>query len=298
LQIFYRKSFLLSRKAQGIVILGLLTLIWGSSFILIKEGLRSLSFWQLGSLRIVIAGLIMMIFVAFQWREVQFSDLKKAAISGLLGNFFPSFLFGLAVSGVSSSVAGILNTLTPVWVLLTSCFFWGFRRVKTGQVIGVVIGFLGAMLLIIQSQGSEISLNYYGLYAVLGTFCYGLNINYIKKNLSHISSLTLSSLCLSIVFWPALILMIFNDIPSIFQLENAKSLFAVFLLAVFSTALGLVLFNKLIKMVSPVLASTVTYLMPIVSVFWGVYDGEALRFLDLLGVCFVFLGIFAIARLK
>ncbi len=285
-----------TRKTEAIAILSVLTLIWGSSFILIKRGLVHLTFWQLGSLRIVFAGLILMPVLWLERERIVLKDLPAAAVSGLLGNLLPSFLFGLAITGVSSSVAGLLNTLTPLWVLVTGTLFYGMSFKRT-QGFGIALGLMGAALLtLIGKTGDWGRFNAFGLYAVLGTICYGLNVNYIKQRLGQIRPLLLASMALGIVFWPALLMFLFTDWQVVFQGSALDSVGAVFVLAFFSTAVGLVLFNRLIQIASPVLASAVTYLMPVVSVFWGIMDGEPFMLLHVIGMSLVFGGIWLIAR--
>ena len=263
------------------IFLFLLALIWGSSFILIKKSLIGLSPMQLGSLRIIITGLILFIVGFNSLKNLSKSSIKWIALSGLLGTFFPAFLFAYAETEIDSAIASILNSIVPINTILFG--FLVFKIISTKrQIIGVLIGFIGAILLI--SNGAAINPNqnyWYAFLVIIATVMYAFNINIIKRHLQNIPPLTIAVGNFIVIIIPAFLVLIFSGFFSQQVLQNPNftiSIFYVFLLSLFGTAIAKVLFNNLVQISTPVFASSVTYMMPIVALFWGLLDNEVFSF--------------------
>jgi drug/metabolite transporter (DMT)-like permease len=263
------------------VFLFLLALIWGSSFILIKKSLIGLSPMQLGSLRIIITGFILFIAGFNSLKNLSKNAIKWIAMSGFLGTFFPAFLFAYAETEIDSAIASILNSIVPINTILFG--FLAFNIISTKrQIIGVLIGFTGAILLI--SNGAAINPNqnyWYAFLVIIATVMYAFNINIIKKHLQNIPPLTIAVGNFIVIIVPAFLVLIYSGFftQQVLQGPNFSiSIFYVFLLSLFGTAIAKVLFNNLVQISTPVFASSVTYIMPIVAVFWGLLDNEVFSF--------------------
>ena len=264
------------------IFLLLLAVIWGSSFILIKKSLIGLSPMQLGSLRIIITGFILFI-AGFNrlksLKSLSNRSIKWIALSGFLGTFFPAFLFAYAETEIDSAIASILNSIVPINTLLFGFLVFKITSTKR-QVFGVLIGFTGAILLI--SNGAAINPNqnyWYALLVIAATVMYAFNINIIKRHLQNIPPLTIAIGNFVVLIIPAFLVLIFSDFFSSQVLQGPNfslSIFYIFLLSLFGTAIAKVLFNNLVQISTPVFASSVTYMMPIVAVFWGLLDNEVL----------------------
>ena len=270
-----------------------LSLIWGSSFILIKKGLIGLEASQLGSLRIIFSSIFIFIIA---WRKIftiKRIEWKWITISAFLGSFFPAFLFAFAEKEIDSSVASIINSIVPLNTLILGMIIFKFESTKR-QIIGVLIGFFGTYLLI--SSGLKLNpnqnYNYAGL-VILCSFLYALNVNIIKKHLQHLSALTITVGHFTAIIFPAILVFLFSDFEfsSLEKDEVKTSIFYVFILALFGTALAKIIFNKLIKISSPVFASSVTYSMLIVSIFWGIVDGEKFSIHQLIATLIIVFGV-------
>lgn len=263
------------------VFLFLLALIWGSSFILIKKSLIGLSPMQLGSLRIIITGFILFIAGFNSFKNLSKSTIKWIALSGFLGTFFPAFLFAFAETEIDSAIASILNSIVPINTILFGFLAFNILSTKR-QIIGVLIGFTGAILLI--SNGAAINPNqnyWYALLVIIATVMYAFNINIIKRHLQNISPLTIAVGNFTVIIIPAFLVLIYSGFftQQVLQGPNFSiSIFYVFLLSLFGTAIAKVLFNNLVQISTPVFASSVTYIMPIVAVFWGLLDNEVFSF--------------------
>ena len=274
------------------LLLAILALFWGSSFILMKEGLKAYDYWQVAAFRISVAGLTLLPFLRWKNLKIKRSDYKVLFISGLLGNFIPAFLFTAAQTKLSSSLSGALNSLTPLFVLIVGLLFMGvaFNRYK---LWGVIIGLFGAMMLIF-SKGFSIdgnNLEYSGL-IVIAAICYGTNVNIIKYKLGHYHPMVVAAIPLAMVSVISFIILLFVGLP--FDIEHAqsvKSTAAISLLAIVGTAFSLFLFNKLIQQTNAVFASSVTYLIPIVALLWGLIDGEQIQLLQVIGLITVLFAI-------
>ena len=263
------------------IFLFLLALIWGSSFILIKKSLIGLSPMQLGSLRIIITGFILFIAGFNSLKNLSKNTIKWIALSGFLGTFFPAFLFAYAETEIDSAIASILNSIVPINTILFG--FLAFNIISTKrQIIGVLIGFTGAILLI--SNGAAINPNqnyWYALLVIIATVMYAFNINIIKRHLQDIPPLTIAVGNFIVIIVPAFLVLIYSGFftQQVLQGPNFSiSIFYVFLLSLFGTAIAKVLFNNLVQISTPVFASSVTYIMPIVAVFWGLLDNEVFSF--------------------
>lgn len=282
-----------SLKAWGLLIM--LSLIWGSSFILIKKGLLGLTSFEVGSLRILSASLVMVPFVIRGFRQVERHQIKYLLSVGLLGSFVPAFLFAIAQTRLESSITGVLNAMTPIFTMLVGLVV--YRQKQSPRVfLGVVVGFVGAAVLVMSGSGGDISnFNFYALFVVLATILYAFNANIIKYHLQGLRSLTITSISLALVGPAAAVhLFFFSDFPVRFITDEAVMLAGIHIivLGVVGTAIALIIFNKLVNLTDPVFTSSVTYIIPIVAVSWGLLDGEVLLMSDVVGIMAIFTGVY------
>ena len=270
-----------------------LSLIWGSSFILIKKALVGLEADQLGSLRIIFSSIIIILIAWKRLSKITKLEWKWITISAFLGSFFPAFLFAFAEKEIDSAVASIINSIVPLNTLIIGMVLFNIRSTKR-QIIGVLIGLAGTYMLIMSGIKLNPDQNYlYSGFVILCSFLYALNVNIIKKYLQHLSALTITVGHFAVIIIPAVIVFYFSDfdINSLKNQETIDSVIYVLILAVFGTALAKILFNKLIKISSPVFASSVTYSMLIVSIFWGLVDGEKFSIYQLIATIIIILGV-------
>lgn len=267
---------------------------------MIKKSLIAFTPYEIGAIRVGFSGLVMAIVgIPTLWKMSR-KTLLWVAIGGFFGNFFPMFLFPIAQTQVSSSLAGILDSLVPVFVLVLGFFLFGIRTKKT-QVIGAVIGFLGAAMLMYFSEasqeGSQIG---YALLIVLATASYAVSALIVKQKLQHVPSLKLSGAVFT--FWgiPSFLILIFSGFFRDFEAdsETLEALGYLSILTFLGTAVAMILYYKLIKSTSPVFASTVTYLLPLVAVVWGLLDGEKFTIWYIFGGILILLGIYLIRENK
>ncbi len=276
--------------------LGILALIWGSSFILMKEGLKHFSSYQVAAMRIGFAGIALLPFV--KWRKVviQKGDLTYFIISGFLGSALPSFLFTAAQTKISSSLAGALNGLTPMFALLVGVLFIGVRLNKL-KLFGVVFGLLGAYFLV-AGKSLDFDIGYTSL-AVLATICYGINVNIIKQKLNNYPPLLVAALPLAIISLLGIGVMLYIGFDfDVTNYQHIKSLGAIIILAILGTSISLILFNRLIQQTNTVFATSVTYLIPLVALFWGVLAGEEIHWTQLAGLVSILIAIWLIRKDK
>ncbi|MTE27006.1 DMT family transporter [Winogradskyella ouciana] len=273
----------------------ILSIIWGSSFILIKKSLLGLTPYQLGALRTIITGIILLAFGYSQLKDIPKSKWKWLCISGFLGSFFPAFFFAIAETEIDSAVASILNSLVPLNTILLGFAVFKIASTKR-QVLGVIIGFIGTSILIM--KGSELNPNQNYLYAgfvIASTLMYGANVNIIKRYLQDVKPLAIAAGNYIFIVIPALVILLFTDFFSSERLNNPdlpSALLYVIILSVFGTALAKVVFNKLVQISTPVFASSVTYIMPIIALIWGVLDGEAFSLIQAMASLLILVGVY------
>ena len=277
------------------IYLVILALIWGSSFILIKKGLLGLTALQLGALRILISGFFIFIFGIRTVKDITREQWKWIALTGFLGTFFPAFLFAIAETEIDSAVVSILNSLVPLNTILLGFAVFKIASTKR-QIWGVIIGFVGTALLILKGAELNPHQNYlYAGFVVLSTIMYAANVNIVKKHLQDVKALTIVVGNFAAIVVPAFIVLLFSDFFSketYAKPDFAMSVVYIAILSAFGTALAKVLFNKLIQMATPVFAASVTYLMTIVAVAWGLLDGEGFSALQALATVLILAGIY------
>ncbi|WP_223808758.1 DMT family transporter [Rufibacter hautae] len=289
-----------STPALAWIILTGLALIWGTSFILIKKGLEVFSSDELGAIRITIAMLALLPFALKGLKAPKPGQWKFLLLSGLIGNLIPAFLFAYAETRLASGLAGVLNSLTALFTLIIGAIFFQ-QKITLLRVLGILIGIAGTAVLIFSGSAQETSSNsFYGLYVVLATVLYGGSLNIIKHCLAGIKPLTMASLALLTVGPLAFIYLCTTPAFEKLATQPAawEALGYITLLAVFSTAIGLVFYNKLIHMTNTLFASTSTYLMPVVALIWGVADGESIHLMHYVGMAIILGGVLLVNRAK
>ncbi|MGB0789405.1 MAG: DMT family transporter [Marinirhabdus sp.] len=271
-----------------------ISLIWGSSFILIKKGLVGLTDFQLGSLRIVLTSIFLFSVGFKSIGTIKKHHWKWIALLGFIGSFFPALFFAIAQNEIDSAVASILNSTVPINTVLTGVLFFNIVSGKK-QIIGVVIGLVGTVMLISAGADFNPQQNYwYSMFIIIATIGYAFNINIIKKYLNDVSALAVTTGSFLFIFLPALALLIGTGFfETIWHSPAMQTSFVyVAILSLFGTALAKVIFNKLVQIASPVFASSVTYTMPIVSIMWGLWDGETFSGWQLIAAAVVLFGVY------
>lgn len=282
-------------RVRAWIMLLLLSVIWGSSYILIKKGLEVYEPAQVACIRLSVSALAFLPIFLMRLSKLSWSQLGLLVIVGLTGSGIPAFLFATAQTHLSSSVAGILNSLTPVFTLLLGLTFFGASTPST-KITGIVLGLLGALALMMlgQNQGGAANLWYGGL-IVLGAVCYATSSNIVGHHLRNMNSLTISAVSFFMIGVPAIIyLLAGTDFSS--QLAHApgawEALGYLTILALGGTVFASVLFFKLIQSTSPVFGSTVSYIVPAVALFWGVGDGELISSAHFTGLGLILAGVY------
>lgn len=259
------------------IYLVVLSIIWGSSFILIKKGLLGLTPIQLGALRILFTAFFLLLIGWKSLRTIKKSEWKWVIISGILGTGLPVFLFAYAETEIDSAIAAILNSSVPLLTLILGLVIFGATFLRR-QLLGVLLGLSGATALILIGASINPNQNYwYALLVICAGIMYALNVNIIKRYMQNISAIAIATGNFIFLIPPALVLLVYSDFFDANLLKTTDvqiSLGYILILALFGTAMAKVMFNKLVQISNPVFASSVTYLMPIISVMWGVLDGE------------------------
>ena len=267
----------MSKKLIDWLIFIAISAIWGSSFILMKIGLdNQLNPYQIAAARMVSAGLVLLPVAARSFRQIPPSKLPTVFLSGLLGSLLPAFLFCIAEEGIESSLAGTLNSLTPIFVIITGALFFN-RVTPVNKILGIFISFAGCVLLLF-SKGHMQETRHLGYVALilLATLLYGFNVNIVAKYLANIPSLQIASVALGFNAIPALGVLVFTHFFSLPFGEPwiLKAVAASVVLGVGGTAIATILFYMLVKRASGIFASMVTYGIPFIAIGWGIYYKE------------------------
>lgn len=275
------------------ILLIVMALIWGSSFILIKKGLIGLDPYQLGSLRMIFAGLFLLAIGFRTLPQIPRDKWKFMFLTAMFGIFIPAYLFAIAETKIGSSITGVLNSLVPLNSLILGAVVFGlsFKRI---QIVGVSVGFIGSLMLVFLGNETQTTSNFWYVFLVfIATLCYALNVNIVKKYLSDINSLTIATGNSAAMIVPAFVILYctgFFDVVHVPKVQH--SMLFILVLGVFGTGIANLLFFRLIKISSTVFATSVTYLIPIVAFFWGLVDNEMLSPLQFAGACVILVGVY------
>ena len=278
-----------------------MALVWGSSFIMMKKALGAFSVQQVASGRIFFAFLF---FVPFMVVQIRKPDVQVALkhrwlalfTSGMLGFLIPAFLFAEAGAHLSSSLSGTLNSLSPLFVLLTGTLL--FRQTfRPNQVGGILLGFIGSLILVFFSATGSFTINGYALLVVLATVMYGANTNLISTYLSHLPALVATPWTFAFVGPIAGVFLLSTDFISRATQPGALlPLGAVLFLGILASGITSVLFIRVVQLASGVFAASVTYLIPVVAVVWGLFDGETIHVQQYIGLTISLAGIYLVNR--
>ncbi|MCX7862739.1 MAG: DMT family transporter [Bacteroidales bacterium] len=280
-----------------LIVLFILAFIWGSSFILIKKSLIIFSDTEVAALRIFISALVLIPFGLNRIKTLSSRDFWNVVLSGIIGTGIPAFLFAIAQRHITSSEASIYNSLTPLFTLLFAFFMFN-TKVHVINFMGIILGLAGAIFLITQrtpSQAGFSSSPEYGILLVVATIMYGYNTNHVKHKLAQIDGITIVSVSFLIMLVPS---SLFIFTPTFFQKVSNEyfmtALLYMSILAILGTSLALIIWNKLIKNISAIYASTVTYIIPVFALMWGLYDSEKLHWNHGIAIICIFTGIYLV----
>lgn len=272
----------------------LLGLIWGSSFILIKRGLEGLTAMQVAAGRIAIAMLALLPLAIKHLPKVPRDKWWAILGVGLFGSGIPPFMFAIAQTHINSALTGIINATTPLFAFLLGLLFFGLSF-HWLRLSGVLAGLAGSALLILLGTAAPGTATYgYGLLIVVATICYGTSVNLIGRYLKDVHPITISSVSFIMIGIPALLYLLSTDVLALLQHEAASriALGYVAILAVVGTAYASIIFFLLTQRTSPLFASTVTYIIPMVALLWGIFDDEPITPYHLAGMALILAGVY------
>lgn len=271
----------------------ILSFVWGSSYILIKKALIGLSPLQVGSLRTIISTVLLLAIGYSSLKSIPKDKWKWILITGLV-SFIPPFLFAYAQTEIDSALAAILNSLTPLATLLIGVGFYRFK-IDSKQISGVIIGLIGSVLLMYQGSVINPDQNLlYVFFIIFASILYALQVNLLKVHLQDVSAVAITVGNFIFIFPLAFVIFFMSDYKQI-DISNKDvkvALFCLIILSIVGTVFAKILFNKFVQIASPVFASSVTYILPIVALFWGLLDGEIFTLNQLFATLIILIGVY------
>ena len=280
------------------IILIMLSVIWGSSFILIKRGLDAFSFEQVATLRIFIASIFLAVLGRKFYTSIPIKKLWPIFCTGVIGNGIPPFLFSKAQTYVDSGIVGVLNVLTPLFTILIGILFYNLK-VKIINYLGVALGIIGTVYLLTpQSEQLNDKTLYYSIIAILGTVCYGWSANILKAHLEDLNAIQITTISFTFIGpWAGIYLFSSNFLEIMQSHPKAlTSLGSIAILAIMSSAIAVIAFNKLIKMTGPLFATSCTYIIPIIAIIWGISDKEIIAMHHIIGFIIILSGVYLVNK--
>jgi drug/metabolite transporter (DMT)-like permease len=285
---------------QNWILLLLLTFIWGTSYILIKKGLLAFSPLELATLRISISFLCSLPFTVKAIRTIPRDKYFTVLQIGIFGSGAPALLFAVSMTHSGSAVNGILNSLSPIWTLIIGYYLFRIH-ISSTKILGVVMGFVGALILVLGKTGASFEVDIvYSFLPVIATFCYGMSTNITKQKLQYQSPVYTTSLAMMMIGIPALItLLLLTDAPAKIASGMVWMPFIyVCVLSIFGTLIAWMLFYRLVQRTDALFGASVTYLIPVVAISWGILDGEILSLLQFGGMVLILVGVYFTTKQK
>ena len=277
-----------------------LSLIWGTSNFLIKKATYVFTGYQVGALIMVFSALVLLPFGYKSLKQVKKKHIPTLLIIALFSTFIPSFMWTIAIGKIGVSITTILNSLTPLNTLIIGFLLFGLRFTRN-QILGLVIGFIGLSVYFLTGDFYQGSGDYiYSFLVIFSSLGYALNSNLIMNKLTDLSALSITTATFIITLIPSLLVLYYTDFFNIYNGSSVQinSLLYILFKGAIGTALAMVMYNKLVKVSSAVFASSVTYLIPVVALFWGYIDGEIITFWQLISGFLILLGVYMANKLK
>ena len=290
----------MNNKQQKWVYLIVLSIVWGSSFILIKKALIGVTPIQIGALRMIFTSIFMLLFAFPSIKKIKKKHWKYLMYTALTGTFIPGFLFAFAISNIDSSIVSILNSFTPFNTLIFGALVFGFSF-KKNQLTGILVGLFGTLILILKGADLHPSQNYwYAFLVIIASVGYAFNANMVKKYLLDLDALAITTGNFLLLIIPATIVLSFTDFFTTYKATEIqlKSLGYIAILSIVGTGIAKTIYNKLVQISDPVFSSSVTYLIPVVAIIWGIFDGETLSFIQVLGAVIILFGVYLVNASK
>lgn len=258
-----------------------------------KEGLRFLTAYQVASIRIIASGIVLLPVAIKHFRSVPNNKIGYVFLSGFLGSLLPAYLFCIAEEGIDSALAGVLNALTPIFVIIVGALFFNLKTTTT-KILGIVIAFLGSVLLFFSQPGFAQNNQLFNVcLVVLATLFYGINVNLVHKHLQQIPSLHIAAIALTLCAIPAGFVLYYTGYfqQDLLQKGIIGATLYSSILGIGGTAIATVLFYMLLKRAGSVFASMVTYAIPVVAIFWGLIYNEDIGWKQFACMCIILLGV-------
>ena len=290
----------MNNQQQKWLSLVFLSIVWGSSFILMKKALIGVTPIQLGALRMIITAVFLLLVGFKSIQRIQKKHWIYIAYTALLGTFIPGFLFAYAIYGIDSSIVSILNSFTPFNTLIFGALVFGFSF-KRKQLVGILIGLIGTLILILKGANLNPDQNYwYALLIIIASVGYAFNVNIVKKYLQDLDALAITTGNFLLLLVPATIVLSCTDFFSTFKTDDVglESLGYISILSIVGTGIAKTMFNRLVHISTPIFSSSVTYLIPIVAIVWGVLDGEKLSEIQVLAGIIILFGVYLVNKTK
>ena len=279
----------------------LLSVIWGSSFLLMKIGMQAgtvqLSPYQVASLRMVFSGIVLLPFAFKALQQIPKNKLGLVILSGIIGNFIPAYLFCIAETKIDSALAGILNSLTPLFTIIVGMLVFKIS-IDSKKMGGILLGLVGLCISVVAGKTLHFENISFSIFIILATICYGFNVNMVGKHMQNISAINIASLAFSFSIIPGMVILyttgyFSNDFtnPALLNATLASGT-----LGVINTSIASILFYVLVKRAGILFASTVTYAIPFVSLAMGLLYNEAIHPMRLLGLAIILCGVYIVNK--
>jgi drug/metabolite transporter (DMT)-like permease len=280
--------------ANWLLLIGL-SVIWGFSFIFMKYGLKTFSWDQVAAIRISFSFIATLPLIIFYFRQIKKSEIRYYLMVGFFGSGLPAFCFTFAQTHIESGITGVLNSLTPVFTFVLGVLLFGMKFEKN-KLIGLIVALTGAIILVAfdKAPGGESNL-LYALPLFAATMSYATSANLVKKYLQNAHPLAMGAVGFSFIGIPSIIYLFTTDFLTHSADEYFSiSLFSIIALSFFGTVVASIGYYTLIQRTDPIFGSLVTYLIPIIAIAIGFFDGENLLIYHFAGMLFILAGIYII----
>jgi drug/metabolite transporter (DMT)-like permease len=279
----------------------LLAVIWGSSFLLMKIGMQAgsvqLSPYQVASLRMVFAGIVLVPFAFQALKNIPKNKIGLVILSGIIGNFIPAYLFCIAETKIDSALAGILNSLTPLFTILVGMVIFKVS-IDFKKIGGILLGLVGLCVSVVAGKTLHFENFSFSFFIMLATICYGINVNMVGKHMQNISAIHIASVAFSFSVIPGVIILYMTGYFN-YDFKDAALLHATLAggtLGVINTSIASILFYILVKRAGILFASTVTYAIPFVSLAMGLIYNEPIHPLRIVGLAIILIGVYLVNK--